>query len=288
MKIVVLGASGMLGHELAGKLSARHEVHATVRSQVARDRLTSCGGDFRVVGGEIDAFRFLSVSALVEALRPDAVVNAIGIVKQLEQASDPVATIEVNSLFPHRLASLCASFEARLIHYSTDCVFSGARGKYTEDDVPDPPDLYGRTKWLGEVDRDGCLTLRTSMIGHELGTSHGLLEWFLGQEGGKVRGFRRAVFSGLTTGAHADVLDRILNDLPDLSGIRHLSAAPINKFDLLSIISAAYALDVHIDPEDGIVCDRDLVSRKLWDDLGAEPPSWEDMIKDMRTSEEGV
>src|SRR5207253_2340396 len=149
---------------------------------------------------------------------------------------DPVVCLSINSLFPHRLARLCHAAKARLIHVSTDCVFSGRKGNYTEADQPDAEDLYGRSKLLGEVQGPGCLTLRTSIIGRELDTRQGLVEWFLSNQGRKVKGYRRAIFSGLTTDALSELIGRIILNHPDLEGLWHVASAPINKFELISLV----------------------------------------------------
>jgi dTDP-4-dehydrorhamnose reductase len=215
----------------------------------------------------------------VAAVRPQVVINCIGIVKQLPAAKDSLQSILVNALFPHRLARLCQAIGARLIHFSTDCVFSGRRGGYVEDDVADADDLYGRTKFLGEVSYDGCLTLRTSMIGRELATSHGLIEWFLSQEGKTIRGYTRAIFSGLSTSALSDVIAHIVAHHPGLQGVYHVGAEPISKFELLSLVKQVYGLNVQIVPDEEVICDRSLNADRFRRVTGFVPPTWPNMIE---------
>jgi len=225
--------------------------------------------------------RFDTVLRALDAVRPDLVVNCIGIVKQRPEAADPVASITVNSLFPHRLARACAEGGARLIHISTDCVFSGEAGSYRENDRPDAADLYGRTKLLGEVDAPGCVTLRTSLIGHELSGTHGLVEWFLSQRG-TVRGFARAVFSGFPTVEMARIVaDRIIPDRR-LSGLYHLSSAPVTKYDLLRQVAKEYGKRIRIERDEEFVCDRSLDSSRFRGATGYEPPGWPALVAGMR------
>ena len=278
MSILILGATGMLGHKLMQVLSHRFKVTGTVRgpATIYADhpvlRQMSLLGDVRVEN-------FDSVVHALASARPVVVINCIGIVKQLPAARDPLLSITINALFPHRLARLCQAADIRLIHISTDCVFSGRKGNYRESDVPDPEDLYGRSKLLGEVSYDGCLTLRTSMIGRELETSHGLLEWFLSQEGKTIRGYKRAIFSGFTTNALAEIMAQIITDHPDMQGVWHVASEPISKFELLSLVKQVYGLNIQIEPDETVVCDRSLNAERFRQATGFVSPSWSDMIE---------
>lgn len=274
-RVLVLGGTGMLGHKLWQVFSARLDTHVTVRAgsqAVGRMELFDPG---RTVA-DVSADRFDTVERAVAAVQPDVVVNCIGIVKQVRAAHDPIASISINSLFAHRLAQLCGTAGVRLIHISTDCVFSGRTGRYTESDIPDPVDLYGRSKLLGEVS-DPCLTVRTSIIGRELSGASGLLEWFLAQES-TISGFRRAIFSGLTTEALADILASIVCDHRALSGIRHVASEPISKHDLLWMLKDAYGSGARIVPDAEVVCDRSLDSSKFEQETGLRAPSWAEMV----------
>jgi len=235
----------------------------------------------RSIGG-VSAQDFDSVARAIARARPEAVVNCVGVVKQDAAAKDPLTSIAVNALFPHRLAQLTRAAGARLVHLSTDCVFSGREGNYGEGARADAEDLYGRTKLLGEVDYENCLTIRTSMIGRELAGAHGLLEWFLSQEGGRVRGFSRAVFSGFTTAALAELLARVVAERPELSGVWHAAADPINKFELLSLIKETYGLRIEIEPDETFVCDRSLDGSRFQRETGIAAPTWPEMIRRMR------
>ena len=211
---------------------------------------------------------------------PDAVVNAIGIVKQLPEASESIPSIEINALFPHRLALLCKDINARMIHLSTDCVFSGEKGNYKESDISDADDLYGRTKFLGEVTEKHCLTLRTSMIGPELSRKKNLLEWFLSQKG-TVNGYKKVIFSGFTTLELSRIIENMILNYPEANGIYHVSSEPISKFDLLSLIKEGLKLSIEIIPDESTVCDRSLDSIKFRREFGYTPPTWGEMVSEL-------
>jgi dTDP-4-dehydrorhamnose reductase len=275
----VLGAAGMLGHQLARRLGRRHEVFGTVRSfDHAAVRTVLSDACERVIDG-VDATEPESVEKALATARPDIVLNAIGVIKQVRAAEDPTATIEINALFPHRLANLCRESGTRLLHFSTDCVFSGEGGNYTEADAPDATDLYGRSKLLGEVEGPGCLTLRTSILGRDLVKDVGLLEWFLSNRGGSVRGFRRAVFSGFPTVELARIVEWIIAEHPGLEGVYHVASPPIDKYDLLVRIRDAMELDIEIIPDDALVIDRSLSCARFREATGFEPRSWTAMVR---------
>jgi dTDP-4-dehydrorhamnose reductase len=282
MRVLILGGNGMLGHKLWQTLAGRFDTYATFRQSAAAPLRLGLFDAKRALG-HVSAQDFDSVVRALAVARPDVVVNCIGIVKQGAAASDPVASIAVNALFPHRLAELSRASGARLIHIGTDCVFSGRAGNYAESDTSDAEDLYGRTKFLGEVSAEGCVTIRTSMIGRELGGSHGLVEWFLGQEGKRVRGFRRAIFSGFTTGVLSEIIASIITEHPQLQGVWQIAADPVNKYELLSLVKRVYGLRVEIEPDEAFVCDRSLDGARFRRETGFVPPSWPEMIERMHT-----
>lgn len=280
MRILILGAGGMLGHKLAQELRTEFEVWGTVRGPgdaYAQYGLIDAG---RIVPG-IDVLNLDTVAGALAHIRPDAVVNCIGLIKQLPAAQDPVLSLTINSLLPHQLQRLCRSHGARLLHFSTDCVFNGRKGMYTEDDPSDALDLYGRTKFLGETAGAGALTIRSSMIGRELSTTSGLVEWFLSQRGGRVGGYTRAVYSGFTTQAMARIVRSVLVDYPHLEGLWQVSSDPIAKYDLLLLMRHAYGLDVDVIPDDRVCIDRSLDSSRFRVLTAFVPPSWQTMIRDM-------
>ncbi len=278
-RLLVLGGGGMLGHKLWQRARGRLDAWVTLRDPPPACLQGLFDPGRTLVG--VDARRFDTVVSALEAVRPDVVVNAVGLIKQKAAAGDAPAMIEVNALFPQRLALLAAERGPRLIHVSTDCVFSGRRGGYGEDDPPDPPDLYGRSKLLGEPGDPACLTLRTSLVGRELRGAHGLLEWFLGRRGGRVRGYSRALFSGLSTPRFADLLLALVKERPELRGLYHVAAAPLSKRDLLAFLGRAYAVGIALDDADEPALDRSLDGRRFWRDVGLQPPDWASMAAEL-------
>lgn len=279
-KILVLGATGMLGHKLLQSLSEQFLTRGTVRGDETTYPYYQGMSSSSIIP-HIDAGDIAGVKAAIEKYEPDVIINCIGIVKQLPAARDPLPSIAINALFPHQLAHICRQKGVRLIHISTDCVFSGRKGNYTEDDFADADDLYGRTKYLGEVDYEDALTLRTSIIGRELGTGHGLIEWFLGEEGGTVSGYTNAIFSGLTTNALSDVIATIVADYPEMRGVWHVASDPINKYDLLRLVKTVYILNITIQPDNSVVIDRSLDGSRLRENTNIIIPSWQTMIEQM-------
>ena len=186
MRVLILGGSGMLGHKLSLEFRDSFDTWITLRHEHEGGKWLELFERAKVIRG-VDVTVEDKVRRAIAVSEPDVVINCVGLVKQRPEAEDPVLSIKLNSLFPHQLANLCAREGTRMIHISTDCVFSGQKGMYSEDDVADARDIYGKTKYLGEISDRGCLTLRTSIIGRELHTSNGLVEWFLGNNGGKDR-----------------------------------------------------------------------------------------------------
>jgi dTDP-4-dehydrorhamnose reductase len=278
MKILVLGGSGMLGHQLCRVLSKRQEVWATFHDRSdAYERYQLLPGN-RMIGG-VDVGEWPLFSETLKEAKPDVVVNAIGIVKQRDEAKQAVMSIEVNALFPHRLADLCHDIGARLIQISTDCVFSGFRGGYSELDLPDPVDLYGRTKLLGEINRDSCLTLRTSIIGWELRQRAGLLEWFASQRGKTIKGYGKAIYSGVSTAVLAHLIGDIIETRPELAGLYHVASNPISKYDLLVRLKERLGWEeTRIEKDEAFHCDRSLVGKRFEMITGWKVPDWEKMI----------
>ncbi len=279
MRILILGGDGMLGHRLLMAWHKRHEVRVTLRRDLddyAAHGLFDTGNSY--AGIDVRSFgRLVEVAA---DFRPEAIVNAIGIVKQRNEAKDAITSLEINALLPHRLAVLTRAIGARLVHLSTDCVFSGSKGRYTEADPSDAEDLYGKTKFLGEVHDSHCITFRTSIIGRELVRKTGLLEWFLAQKG-SVRGYRHAIFSGFTTTEMGRIIEDILLKHPSASGLYQVSSEPISKYDLLALIKSRLKHPVDVVPDDSFVCDRSLDSARFRRDFGYIPPVWESMVDEL-------
>lgn len=281
MKILVLGASGMLGNAVLRLFaqSPGYQVFGSVRSSAAR-RLLPNDLHSSVITG-VDVENIDSLTHLFAVVHPDVVINCVGLIKQLAEADDPLSAIPINALLPHRLARLCEVAGARLVHMGTDCVFSGAKGRYTEADAADAKDLYGRSKYLGEVDYSHAITLRTSIIGHELDGARSLVGWFLAQTY-SVKGYKRAIFSGLPTVEIARVIRDYVIPHPELHGVYHVSAEPINKFDLLTLFAQTYRKTIDISADDQLVIDRSLDSTRFRQATGFAPKPWPELIRSMR------
>ncbi len=279
-KVLVLGASGMLGHAVLRVFvqSPGWQAFGSLRSPAAA-RLLPTDLQGNLVPG-VDVENPDSLLRAFAVVRPDLVVNCIGVVKQLAEAEDPLTAIPLNSVLPHRLARMCEVAGARLVHMSTDCVFSGRKGMYTEGDAADASDLYGRSKYLGEVDYPHAVTLRTSIIGHELEGARSLVGWFLAQRG-TVKGFRRAIFSGLPTVEMARIIRDHVAPNPDLRGVYHVSGDPISKFDLLSLVAQAYGKETDIQPDDALAIDRSLDSTRFRKATGFRAAPWTELVARM-------
>lgn len=280
MRILVLGAHGMLGSTALRVLSERQDwdVYGSVRSEHAKQFFSPQIAERLLTNIDVTNY-----DALVDAFAriwPEVVINCVGATKQKIGGNDSLTAISLNALLPHRLARLCAAVNARLVHVSTDCVFSGKQGNYTEDDLPDAGDMYGRSKALGEVDYPNAITLRTSMIGHELQSSYSLLNWFLTQEG-RCKGFKRAIFSGLPTVELARLIRDVVISKPSLHGLYHVAGPAIAKYDLLKLIAEVYGKSIEIVPENDFVIDRSLNAERFHAATGYQSPEWPELIKSM-------
>jgi dTDP-4-dehydrorhamnose reductase len=280
MKVLVLGASGMIGSTVLRVLSEKNDWHVfgSVRDGSVKRFFTAEIGENLIAG--VDVEHPDSLVKILDKVRPDVVVNCAGLTKHKPEAEDPLIAIPINTLMPHRLAGLCKLVGARLIHVSTDCVFSGEKGGYTEDDFTDARDVYGKSKALGEVDYPHAITLRTSTIGHELQSEYGLLDWFLSQQG-RCKGYTRAVFSGLPTVVFAQVVRDVVIPHKELSGLYHVAAEPINKFDLLKLIAEIYGKSIDITADEKLVIDRSLNAKRFQLATGYIAPKWSALIKTM-------
>lgn len=287
MKILVLGAEGMLGHRLFYEASKNHEVLGTVGRQGGHTVCPEIKWENTII---LEVLEIQRVERTIMDFKPDAVVNCIGIVKQSPHIKDTGLVIRVNSLFPRQLLGICERRETRLIHISTDCVFSGAHPRtkgYAEEDAVSPLDVYGMTKALGEVvGKYNCVTIRTSMIGREVGVvKKGLVEWFLSQGGKAIEGHAMSFFSGLTTRELSRVTIEILESHLGLSGLYHIAAAPIDKYSLLCLLKGAYGLDVMIQRTSEPKIDRTLDGTRYQYMTGYVAPAWDNMVQAMANDE---
>lgn len=279
-RVLIFGGSGMLGHKLSQVISKEAETFVTMRSPDLALKYPHAFGQSHVIDG-IDVLDVESIDKAFQIANPTVVLNAVGIVKQISSSTDAVNTISLNSVFPHRLAERCVRRDIRLISISTDCVFSGRHGNYAETDRPDPEDQYGRAKLLGEVDAKNCLTIRTSIIGPQIQGEYSLLEWFLRQRGGSIKGYRKAIFTGWPTVELAEIIASVISRHRDLSGVFHVSTAPISKFELLSLINEVYKLNVEITPDDAFDCNRSLNSERFQAKTGIVAKPWKELVQKM-------
>ncbi|GGU69498.1 NAD(P)-dependent oxidoreductase [Pseudomonas laurentiana] len=283
MKTLVLGVTGMLGNAVFRVFSAdpAHETWGTLRSQTGLRHFAKASHD-RLVSG-VDVLDQDILAVVLAKVRPDVVINCVGLIKQLADAKDPLTALPINAMLPHRLARLCALSGARLIHVSTDCVFAGRKGHYLESDLSDAEDLYGKSKYIGELhDVSNAITLRTSIIGHELDSNYALVDWFLSQQE-SVKGFTKAIFSGLPTVELARVMKDFVVPHPHLNGLYHVAAEPIAKMDLLQLVAARYSKQVEIRPDDSLVIDRSLDGSRFREVTGYVAPTWPELVCRMHT-----
>jgi dTDP-4-dehydrorhamnose reductase len=280
MRVMILGASGMVGHQLVEHFRIAHEVMAVYRGPQKKylDRLNFVGLDTTF---NVDCVSPNTIENLIAVKKPQFVINCVGIVKQSRAVDNKKEVIELNSVLPHRLNSACEQNGSKLIQISTDCVFSGMKGLYVEEDQSDANDFYGRTKYLGEVTGGKALTIRTSKIGLEQFGAHGLVEWFMSQKG-KIKGFKKAIFSGVTTIEVARILENTLEKFSNISGVYHISSEPISKYDLLRRLQEVVGKwDVEIEPEENFECDRSLNGNKFNQLTGYKIPNWNSMLSEL-------
>ena len=280
-KILILGCTGMLGHVVFRCLSGKSnlDVYATARSSDGISKYFPAELVHKIISG-VDAEHIDTVIRTLSSIQPKIIINCTGMIEKFRAGGDPTPFISINALFPHRLSSLCQRSKARLIHISTDGVFDGKQGGYSEQDEVNISDVYGMSKYLGEVSQAHCLTLRTSIIGHELKRRNGLVEWLLSQKG-KVRGYTKAIYSGLPTIELAEIISNYILSRDNLSGIYHVSSKPISKYKLLHLIAERYGKKITIEPLAGIAVDRSLDSSAFRGLTGYCPPAWPELVDKM-------
>lgn len=278
MRILVIGAGGMLGHKLYQRLSLKFDVFATIRGDFQGIRKFGIFEEDSIIA-DVDATEERALRRAVETVRPDCVINAAGVIKQVPETADRLQNLLINAVLPHRLAELSLEYGFRLITIGTDCVFDGKQGNYSEKDHPNARDLYGMTKLLGEVTDGDALTIRTSIIGRELGTSHSFIEWFLANRGGRVNGYVNAIYSGVPTIVLADVISDLIANHPTLSGLYHVAGEPISKFDLLNLVNKYFNAGVEITPLEDYVIDRSLDGSEFDRATGFSIPAWPEMVE---------
>lgn len=284
MRILVLGCEGMLGHKMFQTLAAQYpNTKGTILGSFADPFYLSIPlFDSNRIVEHVNVMAVPQLKEIFEREKPDWLINCIGIVKQRDEGKMAIPSITINSLLPHLLADWAGTWGGRLIHFSTDCVFSGKKGNYTEEDPSDAEDLYGKSKYLGEVNnRDNALTLRTSIIGRELAHFKSLLEWFLAQKGKRISGFKKVIYSGVTTNYMAQLVGRLIVEHPELSGLYQVTAPAITKYDLLLRLRKTFNLDVEIVPDEKEISDRSMIGKRFRNATSYPEPCWEELISQL-------
>lgn len=280
MKVLVLGGTGMLGHKVFQHLTKMGKnTYCTIQGSKAQayDQYLRELQSPKVIEG-VSAMDFEALRNTLVEVCPDVIINCIGIIKQRDAAQSPIPSMKINSFLPHMLAEWSAHWGGRVIHFSTDCVFTGRRGSYSEEDRSDAEDLYGKSKFLGEVQSSNAITLRTSIIGRELNHHQSLLDWFLLQEGKTIDGYTKAIYSGVTTNHLSEVVNWLIDKHPSLSGLFQVVSTPISKYELLCKLKTAYDLNINITPTEGEVCDRSMLGDKFHSVTGYKCDTWDMLV----------
>lgn len=285
-KILVLGASGMLGHMLIRVLSSRHQVVGTTSSIYDKESPLA-----RILSqdnwvDQVDVRNLFTVEEAIRATNPDVVINCVGVIKQKMESRNIMDAILINSLIPHQLANICNQIHSRLIHFSTDCVFDGSPGIKKVNDLPNATDLYGTTKRLGEVDYAPALTLRTGFVGRQLSGFEGLFEWVRSQRGKTINGYQNAIYSGFTAMALARIIQQIIEEHDQLSGLHQVAGNHINKFDLITKLNEYLDLDLTIIKNTDFMCDRSMDGTEFTKLTNIPIPSWDDMLAEFATDQD--
>jgi len=280
MRILILGGTGMLGHQLYQHLSTRFpDTFTTIRQSCEKYKIGKLINNGRIIES-VDVTDFPVLTGVMKCVRPNVILNCIGVTKRRKEANEAIHAITLNALLPHMLSEWGRNNAAKVVNFSTDCVFDGKAGNYVDDSATNAVDLYGKTKAMGEIHGENALTLRSSFIGTELDSGTELLEWFLAQTG-TVKGFKNAIYSGLTTLELSRVIEKILVYHPGANGIYNVSSDPISKYELLVLIRDKIHLNIEIIPDENMKCDRSLNSSKFRKAFNYAPPSWEAMIEEL-------
>ncbi len=288
MKLLILGGSGMVGHSLVRKLSRNHEVFCALRKNQKFESVNFFDNVIKESNCIFieDINEHTNLKNIIENLSPDILINCIGVIKQRNNADNLSNMIKINALLPQILNEICKQNKVKLIHLSTDCVFSGDKGNYKEIDNPDPIDKYGESKLLGEINDGGdALTIRTSFIGPELFNKKSLFEWIKSQKNREVEGYDNAIYSGLTTNVFSRIIDEVIKEHLYLSGVWHISSNPISKYDLIQKINHKLNLNIKINRNSSFQCNRSLNSSEFIKKTKIIIPSWEEMINELYEDE---
>jgi dTDP-4-dehydrorhamnose reductase len=286
LTILVIGASGMLGHMLVRVLSPHHRVIGTTSSKYdSKSPLAQILSEKSWID-QIDVRNISTAELAISTTKPDVVINCVGVIKQKMESSNIMDAILINSLVPHQLANLCEVARSRFIHFSTDCVFEATPGIKRTSDMPNATDLYGTTKRLGETNYAPALTLRTGFVGRQLAGSEGLFEWVRSQKGSAVSGYKNAIYSGLTTMALSRVVQQVIELHPSLTGLHQVASAKINKFDLITKLNECLRLDLTIAQNTDFMCDRSMDGTEFTNLTNIHIPSWDEMLAEFAADQD--
>lgn len=275
MKVLILGVNGMLGFTLLNHLNTKKNIFL---SGTTKDKKFNKNLPNKIYK-DINAENFSLLKKKIKLITPDVVINCIGIVRSEVKKNNIKKVIKINAELPNFLNQISNRYNFRLVHISTDCVFSGKKGGYLEKNLPDPTDFYGKSKLMGEFNSNNNIIIRTSIIGHETKHKRGLLEWFLKQKS-SVSGFSRAYFSGLTTLELSKIIFEKILFNNELTGLYHVSGKRINKYNLLKKIKKIYNKKIEIKKDTKFKIDRSLDCTKLKKRTNYKIKSWDKMIKD--------
>tara|TARA_Y100000766_G_scaffold110909_1_gene94924 strand:+ start:130 stop:1002 length:873 start_codon:yes stop_codon:yes gene_type:complete len=282
MKIIILGCTGLLGNTITKNFLQNYdyEIYPIIRDF---SKIKFFKQEYHK--NFVEILNILDLSELektITPIKPDIIINCLGLTNKFSNnnAFEIQEFIEINSLFPHKLYQLCMQLNIRLIHFSSDCIFSGKKGAYSETDIPDPIDIYGKSKLLGELDYENCITIRKSVIGHELFSKNGLLEWFIDQNE-VVQGYKKVIFSGLTALELSRLLAIYIIPSKNLKGIINVTGPSITKYDLLKKIARVYKKSINIIPNESVISNRSLNGSKFSNLSGYQPKSWNELINSM-------
>ena len=268
----------MLGHMAVRVLGEKFQVFGTTRGSNSSVPML---GKFLDQDSWITGINVLNneeVERVLDIVEPDVVINCVGLVKQKMDNSSYIESIEVNALLPHKLFLLCQKYDSKLIQISTDCVFTCDPGVKSQADHPDAADLYGRTKFMGEVDYGTALTIRTSIVGRQISGQESFFEWVLSQSGKVANGYVNALYTGLTTFALSNVISEILSNHFSLSGLWQVASEPISKYELMKKLNSELSLDIDIRKETEFQCDRRLNGSPFTKETRIDIPTWDEMI----------
>lgn len=271
-KILILGVNGLLGNRVFLNLSKNKKLN--IYGLARKKSLNKSFSAKKIIYG-VDVSDFKKLRNTIKLLKPDVILNCVGVINKKIKSIKEAKVIKINSLLPHYLDNLSAQFKFKLIHISTDCIFKGNKNFYNENSLSDVDNLYGLSKSAGEINNNRSLTIRTSIIGHELNSQNGLVDWFLSQK--TVFGFANVIYSGMTTNELSKIIENCILRY-NLRGLYQVSSAPISKFDLLKLINNIYNSNINIKKNISIKKKLVLKSDRFKKETKYRVSSWEKQI----------